>query len=213
MQDVLKTLWEIRQGCETTTKELSVKYAMADEEVPLSALHIAFNHATICLELTSHYFARWERTHALKEAVQRAAVEQSAQRVNEATKSLFLFSLSAFEYGARTIARAHPEVLELDFDQRQYLIGIMRASEQKELIDWRTYTAWRALSDFRNVIVHNNGIGERNIEVPLPDGPVIRTTRDEPIEGDLLTFPDTVRWAVGAYAGWCDAFLSARTSV
>ncbi|WP_430317786.1 hypothetical protein, partial [Pseudomonas nitroreducens] len=68
--------------------------------------------------------------------------------------------------------------------------------------------SWTALVELRNCIVHNNAVADNDFAFELSNGVNWVFVKGQPIVATLRHFPLTIRWALEAYARWCDRVLS-----
>ncbi len=205
MLDVLQAVDRVRQKARQRQDALSQHYLTPATDPPLGGLGMCFNNATLCLELLSYYHKLWAKLSAAEFPDPEQTRQQNAERVTLVTKSMFVLSMSGFEYSAKQALATDPGRLPLRRG-RVYLSGIMRASAKVGLISAQTDTLWRGATEVRNSLVHNNGIAEKTITYVYP-GTTAVLKAGRMSQGNLLFFAALTEWMVNAFADWCEKLL------
>jgi hypothetical protein len=206
MQQLLSDLMSMRAECTDRREALSQKFGLAITEPPVGALGMCFNYATTAAELTSHYAAVW----GYPKLDHHTLGGNKVDRAVELTKSLLIFGFSAIEHATKEAAKVHPGILNLPTKGRVYAGMIFGISRDKGLIDQAALDQWNCLIELRNCIVHNNAIADVDLSVTFTNGAVVKMLNGQMTKGKEDVLAQLSRWAVQAYADWCDAFLALR---
>ena len=208
MKSVLEELHRTRLRCGQLVDSLHRTHTQSEGSLPLAGLVRCFNRTVICLELVDYYHHIWSKPYKFETDAHRAqTIAQNSERVIDAARTMFVFCMSAVEYAARESAIRHKDILPLEQGKRHYVGFIMGKSHAVGLIDRAAYESWDGLTEFRNCVVHNNGVAEQSREVVLSNGLTITMKAGEMVQGNLLSFPKAVYWVVDSFGVWCDAFL------
>jgi hypothetical protein len=207
MNEVLNGLAALRSACGDHADKLHHQFGVGRGEPPLVAFGMLFNHATLTLEVCSWYYDLWGKLSSSSVPNPTRTIQENTERIIEQTKANFVFSLSAVEHVAKLWAKAHPNVLPMDFAKRQYLIGVIGKSHAEGLIGRTRHSQWSGLIKLRNAVIHNNAIADENLTVDFGSGFRVAMRDGQMIEGPLTIFVHLGRWTIEAYAEWCASVL------
>ncbi len=141
------------------------------------------------------------------------------QRVTILVWSDFVFSLSSVEFFLKNIIKAslNGPLVEWLQEKREavekeeksfwmYLTNIMEESRKRKLIKKPELRSWRGMIQLRNVIIHNNGMFEKDetlnigeIEISAYAGKTIDTM--------LINYPKFITTLIALTRGWIESYL------
>lgn len=184
---------------------------------PAAALNMVTNHAIYTYETVNLFRETWRKFAVAHKALYdrdpallAQHQEEQSQRLMHATTSLFIRSMSAFEFGLRQFV---PRVLRV-WDQvdknkrdRPYLNDFIRAAFATQLIDAEHLAHWRSMITLRNILVHNNGVADKDITVEIPGLWPLSAARGEKTKGNILTFAEYTRFTTWLFAEYVDILL------
>jgi hypothetical protein len=208
MQEFVDALIALRSDCGAKNDELHSKLGTAVGQAPIGGLGIAFNNLTIAAELASYYLQHWSGNWAGVDQLERRRNE-NRERCILLGKSLFISVISGCEWQAREAVKAYPSVLCIT-RRRPYLREILDASNDAGLLASGMFTLWEGAIIIRNCLVHNNGFADENAAWTFTPALTIALEDGKMVQGTMMSLPNLTRWALLAYADWCEAFL-ART--
>ena len=185
--------------CREHGQTLSAKYRLSEPTPPLAGFAMCHNWAMLAKETIDLYSEHWQKTDP--------PVSEQKGRIKEATKSMFVFSISALEHMMREVDKMHPKVLSLK-PGKHMLMHYVNKSHALGLITPPEYIRWKAVMEMRHAIAHNNGVPTENSDISLGNGVDLKQTAGASTNIRLSTFSMVSRWTIDAYAEWCDAFLA-----
>lgn len=190
------------------------RHSIADGDMPIGALGMAFNKITTTLELLSYYNSIWSAPRTVSEAEATRARTQNGERVMLQLKSMYIMILSGIEFAAKQAVDAHPTVLMMTPTARRYLYlwDILKKSRTSNFFDQDELDLWDTALVVRHVSVHNNGIPDRDMTRSYPNGLTVVFQSGVMSRGNLKFFVQLGGWVIEAYARWCDEFISRATS-
>ncbi|OAE52821.1 hypothetical protein A7J71_17765 [Achromobacter insolitus] len=214
LEDFLATF---HHDCAVLSDELITARQIAHTAQPAAALNMVTNHAIYTYETVSLFRQRWRQYHSDNEvmyagnpALLEQHQEEQGDRLMHATTSMFVASMSAFEFGLRvfmpTVERAWNQIPDRK-RPRPYLNDFVKAALAVELIDADHRAHWRSLIDLRNILVHNNGNADEDIAVELPGMPPLSAKAGEMTRGNVLTFAEYTRFATWLFADFANRLL------
>lgn len=207
MIELLQLIDQVRSKSAQLNSQLAQKYGISGSDFPLGGLLMTNQYAVVTLELLHFYHRTWSAVSPQQVTDPDRTRQENGERVLLATKSSFILALSAFEFSAKQSIAQNPAKLSLS-GGRVYLRRIIRESVAAQLIAPADEHPWEGIIEVRNMLVHNNGIAERNATYRIPNGPTITLTTGSMTRGDLKLFAESLLWAVNAFGRWCDGFLS-----
>lgn len=203
MDNVIKLYSSLRSNSEKNGGELAQLYGVGHHENPASFFSMAFNSITMTLELLYYYHDLWGKLNPKDFPNIEETREQNGQRVNLIQMMCFIDLMSAFEFSAKKAVLQNEDVFE-QFNGRIYLMGIMKRSHEKGLINETQLNLWKGASILRNSLVHNNGIAEDNKEFVYPD--VTVTLRNGAMtQGNLKLFALVSKWLLQEARVWLES--------
>lgn len=211
MQEFMNELFKIRSDLERHGDLLAKKHGLGVQAPPLEAFPMAFNFATVALELTSHYTAAWGAHPVLNLTAEQIEEKrrENGERLVTLSKTTFVWTLSVIEYNLRRAIELYPAVLPTKKKGRNiYFADMVVWSAEAGLIDPARRQLWLGANTIRNKCVHNNGYGDDAANWHFSNDLVIEMQEGRMIEGTIMTFPKLTSWVVGEYADWCDQFLA-----
>ena len=221
LPDGLYQLFKLaKQSEEDVTRQLG---AAAEKSDPISSgLVMVSNHVLLSLEILKWYYSLWDKgvravsLEQLKEGVLKVEPrpvdeikQENAKRVIEVLKSLYLLSMSSIEYSAKQAIQTRPaHCLSQSLRQRRrlYLSDIVQKSEHLGLIDDSALNEWKHLIFLRNVVVHNNGISDRDTDIQI-EGMELLARNGQMVQGKLDTFAVLTRATIRLFRDWGIAIL------
>lgn len=203
--------------CAVLSDDLIAARRIAHTEQPAAALNMVTNLAIYTYEVVSLFRQRWRQYHSENEgmyagnpALLKQHREEQGTRLIHAATSMFIASMSAFEYGLRvfvpTVERVWEKIPERK-RPRPYLNDFVQAALAVEIIDADHMAHWRSLIDLRNILVHNNGNADEDIAVELPGMPPLSAKAGEMTRGNVLTFAEYTRFATWLFADFAGRLL------
>jgi hypothetical protein len=120
---------------------------------------------------------------------------------------LFIKSLSAIEYCAKETIKDKRHPLHSWYQEQKsknrriYLSKIISESYKRGLINKKQKESWDCLIDMRNIIVHNNGIADKNVKYKINDLEIV-FEENKMTKGKLDTFVKLTNIAVDLYYSW-----------
>lgn len=206
MREVLEDVGRVRATAARLQADLAERFGVPEGDPPVGGLGICFNNTTLTLELLDHYSAIWSKVASVPPAELARSRQENAERVTLVSKALFVLSMSGFEFSAKAAMAVRPGKIVTPRG-RIYLRDIMRASQDRGLIDSALGTLWEGAIRTRNNLVHNNGIAENNMTYAFPQV-TVTMVQGRMMQGNLRFFALLTEWCVEAYARWCGAFLA-----
>jgi hypothetical protein len=205
LKEVLEEVLELRAAGERFQVDLAQKHGAGEGGAPLGAFGMVHNDATMAFELLNFYFDLWGKLRPGPDTEVARVKRENGERVVNISKWLFVQTLSAIEYSAKTACAAEAGLLPLG-GGRIYLRKIVESSRQEGWINDQESQDWDGVVEIRNSVVHNNAIADVNRNVVLPNT-TLELVDGEMIRGDLLSFVRLTSWSVEAFSRWSDAFL------
>ena len=211
MDTLLGQLLDLRDKCVKYQNEINTK--LGSNDIKVGYFNIIHNHAVATLELLGFYKKIWETPSMFRLEVPKAdkdlkrAKKENAERIIEATKCLFIKSLSAIEYCAKGTIKDKRHPLHLWYQEQKsknrriYLSKMISESYKRGLINKKQKESWDCLIDMRNIIVHNNGIADKNVKYSINDLEII-FEENKMTKGKLDTFIKLTNIAVDLYYSW-----------
>lgn len=207
MDDVIALVDRVRVRTARLNEESGAKFALESGDPPIAGFNMANQYAVIALELLTFYRNVWSAIPAATVSNPERSRRENGERVLTITKAAFILTVSAFEFSAKQAITTKPGKLPT-MEGRTYLRRIMAESLKAGIIPPTDATPWEAVSEVRNVLVHNNGIADRTVTYEMPLGPTVVLATGAMTQGNLRFFPELSLWCVEAFARWCDGYLS-----
>jgi hypothetical protein len=212
LETFFRVLQEVRSQCGGHVRTFGEKYSVDTTVPPVGAFHMCFNHATVAVELTSHYAREWSAIDWAKrhrpEDIDRAK-DNNTERLIFLSKTMFVWSMSSIEYVANEVARAHPSMFLGKKNPKGLTFSdIIKRSTAAGLIDATKEPSWVAANMLRNIAVHNNGVATASGSWKITDEVTIVAEQGKMIKGSIMTFPYLTRWLIEEIAVWTDRFLT-----
>jgi hypothetical protein len=207
MHDVFALLDQVRVRTAQANDSLAARHGLGAGDPPINALNMVNQYAVMAMELTSFYFEVWSKLRPDQLLDPEATKRENGERIVGLTKSAFIMSVSSLEFAAKSAIVARPSRLPAPTG-RVYLRKIIKDSDRAGLIAHAEDSPWEGIIEVRNVLVHNNGIADRDASFTIPGGPTIQLKSGKMTQGNLRFFPELTLWAVDSYSRWADAFLT-----
>ena len=211
LDEIITLALGLRQRSKAQAGELCGRFNEPDTLAPISAFNMVHNHAVMTAELLHYYKAVWSKKTVIAPELRDRILDENAQRVLEATKYMFLASLSAIEFSAKQALKTQPSLLQLDWTRRIYLSNILNESLVAGWIDDETNDGFKDLIFVRNCLVHNNGISDEDRELFNLVGKPVRANEGQMLQGDLKLFLMYTCYACESFQTWCHRFFEARS--
>lgn len=212
MNELLRQLSDLRDKCIKYHDEVNNKLG-TDNEIKAGCFSMIHNNVIMTFELLNFYKMIWENPEKFGLKIPRTnedlerTKKENAERIIEATKCLFIKSLSSIEYCAKETIKDKKHPLHSWYQKQKskngriYLSGIANKSYKKGLIDEQQKECWDCLIYMRNIIVHNNGIADDDKKYRINDLEII-FEKDKMTRGNLDTFVKLTDIAVDLYHCW-----------
>ncbi len=189
--------------------------------IRVAAFHMAHNHVAMAMELLSFYYSQWAagaqgvpisdlfQTHQIRSVSRPAGQvrQENGERVMEVLKRLFIASMSSVEFSAKENLRVVGTQMVAQWlsnnrrGRRIYLSDIMTGSRECGVIGADVWQRWKDLIFFRNVVVHNNGVSDKDMDFAC-DGKTILVRTDKMITGSLDFFAVLTRMLLEQHRDW-----------
>lgn len=211
---LMDELLRIIGSANRTAADLSNAFGIPDSEAPIGAVNMICNRLIACAEVVDGYYTKWNSPDyvalALRgEKTAETTRQENAGRIGFQLTDLLVGVFSAIEFQARQALILYPNVLTLDpadrpswkaFVGRSHAIGIVDAGRMRD---------WNNLLEIRHMIVHNNGIADRDLSIALSNGFTAELRKDVMTRVSKMSdIPLAVDWITCAYADWCRGFLA-----
>ncbi|XRP96560.1 hypothetical protein ACO3UB_06320 [Methanocaldococcus sp. 16A] len=214
MKELLDLLEDLRNKCARYQDELNEKFD-AEDDIRAGCFGMIYNHATQTQELLNFYYNIWCNPQIFGLKVPETPDElervrrENGERVFMATRSiLFIPTMSSIEFCAKEAIKNENHPLNGWYNNRIasgkliYLSGIIKETYNKKLITQDEKEKWDCLIDLRNIIVHNNGIADRNKKCRITNDLEIIFEEGKMTQGKLDTFIKSTNLAVDLYYNW-----------
>ena len=208
--DVVNWAFDNFEQCASLADMIAAKHDIFAHHAQLVGMNMAHHSLTMCAELLSFYFETWDQMKhpAYVQIVPSHLAKERDERVMGILGMTFVATLSALEAAAKAALELPGCPRLTKQGSRVYLGGIMAASDRAGIIDEIDANFWRAVVRLRNCLVHNNGIADGDMLVPLHDGTSMQMfagamTRSSPRQNSVL-----IKGVILAYSRWCDSLLS-----
>lgn len=202
MKELIELYCGLRNDALKNGSEVAQLFGVENHEDPANFFNMVFNTITMTIELLDHYYTIWGNPNRKDIPNIVAIKEQNGQRVILLQKMCFIDVMSAFEFCAKKIALGNGSLFG-EFKGRIYLTGIMKRSQSKGIIDKTRFSLWIGTSKLRNVLVHNNGIAEDNVQYEYPDVNLLMQ-KNAMIQGDLRLFALVTKWLISEARIWLE---------
>jgi len=208
MDKLLQRLDVLRNLSSGLNSELSLRYDLSGDLMPIGGLNMAHNQIVRALELVYYYSTvlPQPRRGSLEDFMNDEP--QSAQRIIDLLNSCFVTVLSSFESCARKAVRWAPQVYG-KAPNKIYLVNIIERSRKLGWIDSADELMWKKFIKLRNYVVHNNGEAQEDGLLTLPSGLFWEFRVGLESQVTLRHVPESLQWLLSAYARWCDQLLKA----
>lgn len=210
---LLDELVRVAAACHKLATSLSEEFGLADSMAPIGAVNIIKNRLIACAEVIDGFYAKWaspayaaavtttdtpiEKTHADNKA--RVAIQLC---------DLIVGAMSAIEFQARQTLVLYPGILTLDPESRPYWKAFIGRSHAVGMIDAARMSEWEGLLEIRNMIVHNNGVADKDLTIALANGFSVGLRKGSlTMVSDMRDVPLAIDWIAQAYGDWCRAYL------
>ncbi|ALV63857.1 hypothetical protein ADU37_CDS21600 [Thermococcus sp. 2319x1] len=212
MNKLLGQLLGLRDKCAKYQDEINNKSERGNG-IKAGCFGMIHNYAVATLELLNFYKIVWENPKVLGLEVPRMdedlerARKENAERIIDATKCLFIKSLSAIEYSAKEAIKDKEHPLHSWYQEQKsknrriYLSGIISESYRMGLVNKKQKEYWDCLIYMRNMIVHNNGVADKNVKYRINDLEIV-FGENKMTKGKLDTFVKLTDIAVDLYYSW-----------
>ena len=202
LNEIDAALWYLRHECEYTAKSIALDCQMHDGKAAMDAINMVFNHATMALELVSHYRHAWQAERKTKSS-EDIEVDEKIQRLTQIGSNLFVSSVSSVEFSAKRFLNSQPtDTLAMRPGKRVYLRDVIEASTSAGFISDSDRRKWGALLDLRNCIVHNNAISDVERDIRLRAGLRIQLQPGQMTKGNPAFFPQITGSTVTLFGRW-----------
>ena len=206
MKDVLKDYWDLRNKAHGHGDNITKFFHIQPHEIPANVFAMAFNDITMALELIDHYYNIWGApTTKISTSVEETK-KQNAERVIAIQKMVFIGIMSSLEFCAKQIIKQSFHNLGR-FKGRIYLKQIMEKSKDHSVISDSDFRLWEGVINFRNTLVHNNGIGEIDAVYTYPKCE-LKMSDGKMTQGNLRLFPSLTDWVLDSIKHWLSASKS-----
>lgn len=122
--------------------------------------------------------------------------------------AMFVQFISALEY---CMTHALPAVTDVHPPPRGrakvYLAAVFQRSAELGWISQAEATAWVGINEYRNALVHRNGISDKDAQYPITDTWGLQFAAGHAITAGLDLVPDLAMWSLESYGRWTTAFL------
>jgi arsenate reductase-like glutaredoxin family protein len=199
MKDIVKNYWDLRDKAKRHGDEIAVLFHIQPHELPANVFAMAFNDITITLELLDHYYKTWGDPTTKISTTREEAIKQNAERVVAIQKMVFIGIMSSVEFCGKQLAYQTPYLGV--FKGRIYLRMIMERSKAKKIISDSDFNLWEGIINFRNTMVHNNGIAEIDMVYRYPKCE-LKMSIGKMTQGKLTLFPNLTDWVLDAAKDW-----------
>lgn len=123
--------------------------------------------------------------------------------------AMFVQFMSAIEY---CLTHALPAVADVHPPPRGrgkvYLSAVFQRSADIGWISQAEATAWAGINEFRNALVHRNGISDKDAQFPITETWGLQFAAGHTITAGLDLVPDLAIWSLESYGRWTAAFLT-----
>lgn len=123
--------------------------------------------------------------------------------------AMFVQFISGIEYcmthSLPAVADVHPPPRGR---AKVYLAAVMQRSAELGWLSQAEATAWAGINEFRNALVHRNGISDKDAKYPVTDKWGLQFVTGRTITAKLDLYPDLTAWALDSYARWTNSYLS-----
>jgi hypothetical protein len=209
MKELLNKLITIRSKSqkygETLEAELGRNKVVHDPRCECFAM--IFNKSTLTFEVLNFYTEFWNRCVGPKEVADILRIE-NGERVMTQTKMFFIGSMSSIEFCAKeTIIKLHPKsslgqtIITLSKKKKIHFSDIIKESYNQGIISENEKDKWGRLIWLRNLLVHNNGIAEKD-EVYTIDSETINLKNGTMLQSKFDFFINLVDSLVELYSSW-----------
>lgn len=145
------------------------------------------------------------------------------QRLMLIVRSDFIFSLSSVEYFLKLIIKQSQRGPLVDWVNEEtekalkqnrkfwmYLSGIIMKSKKTKLITDSQFINWDGMIKLRNVIIHNNGIVEKDTIFRIGEID-IEGKAGMPVSFPLVNYPRFIEVLISVTRNWIDTYLKEHT--
>lgn len=203
MEKVLKSYWELRSKAKQNGDEIATIFNVQPHELPANVFAMAFNDITLSIELLDHYYKIWGDLTTKTSTTIEETRKQNAERVVAIQKMVFIGIMSSIEFCAKQLVVQSSKLGV--FGGRIYLRNILKRSKENRIVTDSDYLLWEGVIDFRNTLVHNNGIAEADKSYIYPQCK-LEMYQGKMTKGSLTLFPSLTDWILDAMKEWLIAF-------
>ena len=203
MEKVLKSYWGLRSKAKQYGSEIATIFNVQPHELPANVFAMAFNDITLSIELLDHYYKIWGDPTTKTSTTIEETRKQNAERVVAIQKMVFIGIMSSIEFCAKqlVVQSSKPGA----FSGRIYLRNILKRSKESRIVSDSDYLLWEGVIDFRNTLVHNNGIAEADKLYIYPQSK-LEMYQGKMTRGSLILFPSLTDWILDSMKEWLIAF-------
>lgn len=199
MNDLVVLISQLRKKTKDTGNETARKIDIQEHEIPTGVFAMIYNKLTLGHELLNLYYNIWAQTTQTKSLTINSNVENK-ERVLTIQKMIFIESLSSIEFCSKEYVINNPQKLG-EFTNRIYLGKIMERSRDVGIISSAEFLKWEGIIELRNVLVHNNGISEKDATYDYPNCQ-IAFRKGKMTQGNLKLFLNLIDWSIVAFSSW-----------
>lgn len=187
MKEIVNSAIDLREQALKCGSRVSASYALPEGEAPVGGFNMAHNKVTASAEIINFYHQTWLRGGVTACDNEDQVRTQNAERIIEVFKSLFIGCVSVYEFSAKQAISRHPQKIR-PIKGRIYLGSIIKETIAVGRLPAGEINAWNGTIDLRDVLVHNNGISDKDVTYKIPGCQDLILKDGRMIKGNLRLF-------------------------
>ena len=169
LKDILSHLNSLRLQTAKIQDQVVADLQINSGDPRAGGFGMIYKHVLYAQECLSYYFSIWDKLQPQQASPGdvRTATGENGERVMALLRQLFVASMSSIEYCAKRTLDLYPKSQTFTLvykgnPKRIYLMKIMNASKSASLLGEQDRLSWDGLVEIRNMVVHNNGISDKD---------------------------------------------------
>ena len=185
-------------------------YSVDTDTLPLGAFYGVEQLMDSASRLLGFYEKDWKATSITGPSWYHEAINRErASHAQIVTNGTFVHFMSMVEYAATQSIGNTPSIHPPPRGRAKiYLSQLFKRSSTAGWIPVEDVESWDGIIEFRNALVHRNGISDKTKDFRISDEFGLQFAEGHVITANLNLVPDLTEWAIDAFARWSESYLA-----